>query len=323
MTDQVLDATPAASEPAKADTSSTVTQPTTPPVTPSTPAVTTEAALAAPTTPSEKGSSILPNAPEEKYWKDDWKQKIAGEDAKMLKGLEKYESPADLAKAYSELQTKFSKTRPLPQLAKDATPEQVKEYREAAGIPQSWDKYDTTLDKGLVIGDADKPIVESYLKEFHEANLKPDDVKKVLQIHFEKQNCDMADAMKIAEDHEKEVTQSLRQELGPKYDESINMASNYLKSNLGDEAFDKLRKSIAPDGTLLLNDQKILSHFFKLSREKFGNATQPPAEGANLLSLTARKTELEKLSKANPKLWYDSADLREEYNQLTTQLTKK
>ncbi len=272
--------------------------------------------------PAEKTTGILPKevAPVETsqpVWSEKWREEMASGDEKALKELQKHKSPADAIKAYRELQKEFSRTRPLPQLAKDATPEQVKEYREAAGIPESWEKYDIQLDKGLTIGEADKPAVNEYLKEFHNANLKPEEVKKVLQIHFEHQNKIAAEAMKIVEAHEQQTATTLRQELGVKYDESLNKAASFLQESLGSESYERLRQAVAPDGTLLINDPKLLKHFIDAAGNKYGNATPPPTVGHNLASQAAKKAELEKIAATNPKLWYDSLDLRTEYSELT------
>ena len=53
------------------------------------------------------------------------------------------ESPQAMADAMVNLQTKLSSTRPI--LGKDATEEQIKEYREALGIPDDLDETSKEL----------------------------------------------------------------------------------------------------------------------------------------------------------------------------------
>lgn len=340
MTDQANGVTPAAPEPVVTATDNSpssqqsTTQPTSDPqpanpVPVETPATNQQPNQAGPTNstqPAAKESSILPK--EVKVdpaleLNDEIKQKIANGDEKLLKELNKYKNLADVVKSKVELQSQFSKTRPIPQLPKDATPEQIKEYREAAGIPETWDKYDTTLDKGLVIGEVDKPIVDAYLQKFHEANLRPDEVKKVLQIHFEHQQQQMTEALKLAEQHEQQTVSSLKEQLGHRYEESLLKTTSFLKETLGDETLEKLRQSVAPDGTFILNDPKILNYFVEASQKRYGNPTPPPSEGAKYTSILTRKAELEKISKSNPKLWYDSPEMRAEYAEISQQISKK
>lgn len=329
MTDQAIDAVQpaqASTEPAAlvADTSN---QSINQPITPQAPQVQTISSVTSSQTAPEikgSGSSILPkDIGSALELTDEVKQKIAGGDDKVLKELNKYKNLGEFTKSKLALQEQFSKTRPVPQLPKDATPEQIKEYREAAGIPESWEKYDTTLDKGLTIGEIDKPIVNEYLKAFHDANLKPDEVKKVLQIHFEKQNQLAAESIKKADEYEAQTKTVLIEQLGPKYDERMTMVSSFIKTALGEEVFNKLNGAIAPDGTYLISDPKFLNYFLEASKNQYGNPTPAPTKGAEMTGLLSRKAELEKISSTNPKQWYDSGELREEYNNILSTLARK
>src|SRR3546814_3644725 len=53
-----------------------------------------------------------------------------------------------------------------------ATPEQIAEWRKEQGIPEKPEDYDLKFDNGLVIGEADKPLVAEFLKASHATNVK-------------------------------------------------------------------------------------------------------------------------------------------------------
>lgn len=260
---------------------------------------------------------------DQEYWKDDWKQKISGDDVKLTKILEKYKSPRDLANGYIELQKKLSTTRPIPQLQKDATPEQIKEYREASGIPESWEKYDTNLENGIVIGESDKPIINKHLQKFHEMNLQPEVVKKVLQSHFEISNALESERLKLAEHQQEEVAKELQKEWGVQYKDNINLIANHLTKSIGAEELTKLNQAVLPDGTYLVNNPKILNHLFKQAKQEMGGNTITPTSTSDFISLTERKNQLEKIAAQDPKAWYNNREARQELSEISANLHKK
>ena len=296
----------------------------------STPVQATEQApvLSTPTTEPVKPSSLLDQVSsevkaEEAYWKDDWRQKVAGEDPKMLKELEKHKTPAELAKAYRELQKQFSSTRPAPELAKDATPEQVSEWREKVGIPETWDKYDTALDNGVIIGENDKAIVEKYLQKAHDANMKPDEVKKSLQTYFEMMNAEEAQKIHNAEISQANLIQDLQNQWGVQYKGNISLVKTHLEQSLGEEAFTKLNQATLPDGTFVINNPIILNHLLKQAKQEMGGHTIADTPSTDLTSLTDRKKQIEKIALTDSKLYYNSPELRKELNEIDVIISNK
>lgn len=280
----------------------------------------------APKTETKESSSILANQVQkteeaQKYWGDDWKQKLAGEDEKILKNIEKYKSPTDLAKGYLELQKKFSETRPIPQLPKDATPEQVKEYREKLGIPESPDKYEIKLD-GVVIGDYDKPVVDAWLEKAHAANMTPAQVNQTLQSYFEVQNKIQSDINQKAEAQNKEFEKTLQKEWGVDYSSNLNLVASHLQKELGNDLFQKLSRAQAPDGTFLINDAKLLNHFLGQAKSLGTNNTITPSN-SDTTSLLSRKAELDKIASTDARTWFNSPELRAEAAEIEAMLNKK
>ena len=113
-------------------------------------------------------------------WPADWRDKVSGGDAKVMSRLSRYASPKALADALFNAQNKLASTRPA--LGKDATKEQISEYREALGIPESPDKYDLT---GYTIGEKDKPLIEGFLAKAHATNQTPEQVKAGVDAYYD------------------------------------------------------------------------------------------------------------------------------------------
>ena len=100
-------------------------------------------------------------------WAPDWRQKLAGDDAKALKQLERYQSPKDIWNKTRSLEVRLSSGELKSALPKDATAEQVTAWRAENGIPEAPDKYTLNLKDGFKISAEDKPIIDGMLKTLH------------------------------------------------------------------------------------------------------------------------------------------------------------
>src|SRR3546814_10458699 len=65
-----------------------------------------------------------------------------------------------------------------------ATPEQIAEWRKEQGIPEKPEDYDLKFDNGLVIGEADKPLVAAFLKASHATNVTPAQAKAQIASYY-------------------------------------------------------------------------------------------------------------------------------------------
>lgn len=325
MTEQVTDTGHVSQEPANADNSvsnnANVTSEITKPSEPTQQNKEVSSEKTSPVAESVLGKELKQVEEASKIWGDDWKQKLAGSDDKLLKNLEKYKTPNDLAKGYLELQKKFSETRPIPQLAKDATPEQVKEYREKLGIPDSPEKYEVKLD-GVVIGDHDKPVVDAWLKKAHESNMTPAQVNQSIQNYLEVQNEIVSERNIKAEQHNKETLENLQKQWGSDYKSNLNLINSYLQKELGEDFVTKLSTAVTPDGNFLINDLKFVNHFLSQAKNTIGSNTILPSSN-DTTSLLSRKKELDNIAQTDTRTWFNSPELRAEAAEIDAILAKK
>ena len=254
----------------------------------------TPSAPEAPATPSpESNTSLLggdpaapaaPAAPAdpapEGDWPEDWRQKYSAGDEKIIKRLERYGSPKAAIDALFAAQAKISSGELKTALKPDATPEELTAWRADNGVPEKPEDYELGLPNGLVIGDADKPIVDDFLKAAHEANLHPSQVNQALGWYFDKQ--EQAFAEQAARDEEARIhaEDELRQEFGPEYRRNLEIARNFLKG-APESVREKLETGRAADGTPLGNDPDIIRWMVGLSREMNPLATVVPGSGTN------------------------------------------
>lgn len=215
-------------------------------------------------------------------WPEDWRQKYAKGDEKVLKRLERYGSPQAALDALFAAQNKISSGALKSALKPDATPEEVAAWRADNGIPESPEGYEVQLPNGIVLGESDKPVVDEFLKAAHEANMHPDQVNKALAWYMDKQ--ERAQAEQVARDEEARIAaeDELRQEFGSDYRRNLQIAKNLLDS-APEGLADKILGGRTAEGTPLGNDPDVIRWLVGLSRELNPIATVVPGSGTNAI----------------------------------------
>ena len=226
------------------------------------------------TKPDTKTGDAKPDAAGD--WPADWRDKLSGGDAKVLSRLSRYASPKALADALLNAQNKLASTRPI--LGKDATPEQIKEYREALGVPETADKYDLA---DLNISDKDKPLVDAYLAKAHATNQTPEQVRAGIESYME-----MAQTV-TQQLHEKDAAarqgseDALRGEWGNDFRRNISLINSFL-DNAPQGLKDKFLQGRLADGTPIGSDPDTLRWILQMEMERNPTGTVVPGAGANM-----------------------------------------
>lgn len=211
---------------------------------------------------------------------DDWRVKLAGGDEKELKRLGRFATEADVYKAYRELEKKKSSGELVTKLSKDATPEELTQWRKDNGIPESADKYDLSFDNGLVIGEEDKPLIDKFVTKMHGENATPSQVKAALASYYDI----VAEQQRAIAEKDVEFKsaneEALREEWGGEYKKNLNAVNGLLSSMPEDvrEYFDNAR---APSGNALGSDANVLKWLASVAYEINPAATVMPSSMSN------------------------------------------
>lgn len=234
-------------------------------------------------------------------WPDDWRQKMAAGDAKLLKQLETFTSPADVYKAHRALQQKLSsgEYKKASALPEDATEEQVAEWRKENGIPAKWEEYDTTLPDGLVIGEYDKPIVDEVLKSMHAVHAPPAVVKAALSTYFSLQENHRAEMAEHDENTLSATIEALRGEWGAEYKRNQNAIEAYLDT-LPEDFRENIAGARLMDGTKLLGNAAGVRFLAQLAREANPAITAFPGSSNPSKSI---EDELKSLNVGSEEYW--------------------
>jgi hypothetical protein len=136
----------------------------------------------------DKGSAD--KGADDKAAQPDWRAQLAGDDKEALKRLARFPDQQTLWKSYRSLEQKISSGEFKKPLAENATPEEKATWRKENGLPEKPDEYVSklALPNGLVIGEAEKPVVAELAAVAHENNLDPKAFNGLVAKYYEIQD---------------------------------------------------------------------------------------------------------------------------------------
>jgi len=199
--------------------------------------------------------------------KQDWRREMAGEDEDVYKMLNRYTTPKDAIKALKNAQDKIRSGELKAPLPKDATPEQIKEYREANKIPEKADGYLNELPDGLVFGDEDKTAMAPFLEEMHQLNAPKEYVQSALKAYT---NAIIAQNERIMDQDatlKAETEDVLRAEWGGDYRANLAAANNMLDAHFPAEVKAALLNARDEQSRPIIYNAGFLQAMAQLGRE--------------------------------------------------------
>jgi hypothetical protein len=213
----------------------------------------------------------------------DWRVKMAGEDKDFLKRLGRFSDEAAFAKSYRSLEQKLSSGEFKKALPETATDEERATWRKENGLPEAADGYveKLALPNGLVLGEADKPIVSEFAKAAYDGNVAPDQFNKLVAKYYEIQEAQKV-AQEAADDtFRQESEEALRAEWeGPNYRRNLTAVRNMM-SGWPEGLADRVLAGRTPDGRKLGDDPAFIKQLATLAVEINPIATLLPAGTAD------------------------------------------
>ena len=252
-------------------------------------------------------------------WGDDWREKAAKGDTKKLARLGRYASPEAVIDALVSAQNRIAQG--IPALKKDATPEQIKEYRDSLGIPETPDKYDLS---GSEFSNVNKELIADFLKSAHDTNQTPEQVKTSIMAY--QQMVEKVNDQRSTQDMEikAKTEDNLRGEWGTDFRRNLNLVNSFLDTAPQGfkEAFLTGRLG---DGTPIGSSPEALRWLLQIELERNPTATVTPGAGANMAqSVDDEISKIEKTMRDNRTAYNKDEKMQSRYRQLIEyQLTQK
>ena len=233
-----------------------------------------------------------------KQFPETWRQLVAGDNAEHLKTLERFQSPKALYESYGALRAKMASGElrsitPFPEKGNDA---EKTAWRAANGIPEAAEEYvkGLKLPNGIVVGEADKPLVDGFAKRAHERNIPPAAVNEAISFFLEEQSNRAAAASEAEAGRRMATEDALRAEWGADYRGNVARITALL-----DGAPKGVKEVIlgarGPDGGMIANHPETLRWLVDIARQTNPAGIVLPGSGGNLAqSIDEEIKEIEK-----------------------------
>ena len=240
------------------------------------------------------GTAFFEQSAAAKAAKDaNWREPFADGDEKSAKMFERYLTPADLGKSLIEKEALIRASTMLKPLADDHNDDDLKAYREQQGVPAEFEGYYDNLAKGLVIGDDDKAIVDSLVKELHEEDASQAVVNRMLGWYNKWEESLTGEMDALDKSQKAETEDLLREQWGSDYRANETLAAHFIQG-LPKEKQAELMGARMSDNRTLANDPEIAQWMAKMSRELYGTQVFVSSGGNTALqNRDTRKKELE------------------------------
>ena len=197
---------------------------------------------------ADKKTADQPDADDKGSWPDDWREKLAGSDDKMLARLRRFGSVNGVLRAYTELEKKVSGGGLKKTLSERPTAEELASFRKENGIPEAPEGYEIKVPDGT-----DKSVkagMDAFAKEMHSINAPPAIVRAAADLYLRAEEKAEQERYDFAQKQTIENKATLKAEFGREYDAETRRANSLLVSTLGEGAKDFMATTLA-DGTKL------------------------------------------------------------------------
>lgn len=221
---------------------------------------------------------------------------MAGGDEKRLAKLGRYASPTAVAEALRNAEERLSKGdfKIAKPEGDDATPEKLAEWRKGQGIPETHDKYELKLPQGVVVGEADKPLLDGFLKSMHGQDATPGEVNRAVSWYFEQQEAQRQATLEADQTYKDQNIELLQKEMGADFKRNMRLVGEFLK-DAPEGVAEKIMGGRGPDGRLFAADAKVISWLTNMALEK--NPIASVMGGGGSAAVQALETELAGLEK--------------------------
>ena len=260
-------------------------------------------------------------------WPSDWREKMAaytvgkgdgGEYNKELKRLQRATSPLEINKSYRQLEVKYKRGDDPDPFPSEGTDEEKAAWRKSHSVPDKAEDYlkDFALPDGLVIGEADKPVVDEYLATAHEMNLPPNMVKNNIGWYFKTRDGQIQQRMEKDEQDKTSTAEELKAEFGPDFKKYLSAAYNLLET-APEGVLGALTEARMNDGTKLGNHPQVVRWLSQMALEINPAATVVPGSGENsMISIDTEMAQIEQLMKTNREAYWGDPSKQARYREL-------
>ncbi len=201
----------------------------------------------------------------------DWRGKLAGEDKKFRKDLDRYTDEPAFAKAFQENRAKATDPRRLMIPGADATDDDRTAYAKARGIPDDPKKYEIKVKppEGYEVTESDKSRLDALTARLHKRggiHADPEVVNAVHELYYAEQEEAQAIAQATAT-RQAELTKTQLAKLWPGAENKRNMAfAQSAAEHFFGKEWTEIKDMQFVDGSLLGDNALFIQAMAKVGR---------------------------------------------------------
>lgn len=284
---------------------------------------------------AEKDKDAKPSKEEVQDWREEIaKHYAAGDDKAFKRELRRLERITDVKSIwglYRDLEAKFTSGGLVKVPGKDAKPEEIAAFHKAMGVPEKPEDYfkDIKLENGAVIGDADKPLADSFAQAVHKAGAPPAVVNAAMNWYFQHQEEQAATLDAADDDFRTSALSELKEEYGPSFTRMKNSVASLFATAPGGTDVENDQSLIArvlggrtADGKLLGNDPQIFRWLVGMAQELNPSITVVEDGDQSGQSIEEEIRSLEKRMKDDRRAYFKDEAAQSRYRELITARSK-
>ena len=250
---------------------------------------------------------------------------------KELKRLERLgiERPEQIYGLYRDLERWRDEGKLVKIPGKDAKPEDIEAFRKAAlGVPDKPEGYlkDVKLESGAVIGEADKPVVDTFVQAMHKSGAPPAVVNAALNWYYGRQEEEAAALDEADDAFRRESEKALKEELGPAFKRQTNAIGALFATAPGgadaknpNSLYARIVGGRTADGKIIGNDPDIMRWLIGMTNEINPIASVVEDGSPSAMTIDNELAEIKKLRTTDPKRYNSAVVQARELELLTAQ----
>ncbi|MEN3146128.1 hypothetical protein ABCW43_02315 [Neorhizobium sp. IRAMC:178] len=252
-----------------------------------------------------------------------FREMLAGGDEKFLKQLERYKSKEAISKAVREAaQVAKNAGKGVSPLTDKSTPEEIKAYREAVGIPDDPAAYPVSFRQDFEASEFDTEALSSFKEHMHGKHADPKTAAAAIDWF---QDFAVAQRQELDGNMAKtaKATQAaLRTEWGGEYDGNVSAAAQIMTTHLGEEGFENMMGLRLMDGSRLQDKPEFVKMMAQIGSDYYGgNAIITGDVETTSKTVEERINELMQLRASDSKKYF-SDEVQGKLTKLYAQRTK-
>jgi hypothetical protein len=237
------------------------------------------------------------NVPD-KGFPETWRQDLAGGDKAFRKTLDRFDSPAALAKAYRELTARLSsgELRSTKPPSETATPSEAAAWRAEHGLPETAAAYVDGLQPGdrKVAGAAEKALLASFADQAMKGNWTAAQYNQAVGWYLDLQGRVAAQRDHADATFKNEASSDLMREWGHDYAANRNAVAQFFDRSFPEDFKEALLTARLSDGRMLANHPTFNKAILEVAKTINPSSTLlPNASGGGLSNVESRIAEIE------------------------------